>query len=59
VEVAEEIRKVGGKCWTYYCDVADKEAVYHVAKAVQVEVGNVSKMIKLQEFRIKIYYTYI
>lgn len=56
-EVAEEIRKFGGKCWTYYCDIADKEAVYQTAKAVQVEVGNVSKiLIKLQKFHITNYY---
>ncbi|XP_077262528.1 estradiol 17-beta-dehydrogenase 11 [Temnothorax americanus] len=44
-EVAEEIRKIGGKCWTYYCDIADKEKVYHTAKVVQIEVGNVSLLI--------------
>jgi len=42
-EVAEQIKKAGGKCWTYYCDIGDKEAVYHTAKAVQIEIGNVSK----------------
>ncbi|XP_011864295.1 PREDICTED: estradiol 17-beta-dehydrogenase 11 isoform X2 [Vollenhovia emeryi] len=44
-EVAEEIKKNNGKCWTYYCDIADKEAVYHTAKAVQIEVGNVSLLV--------------
>ncbi|KAL0102778.1 hypothetical protein PUN28_018223 [Cardiocondyla obscurior] len=44
-EVAEEIRNVGGKCSTYYCDIGDKQAVYHAAKAVQIDVGNVSLLV--------------
>ncbi|XP_018052313.1 PREDICTED: estradiol 17-beta-dehydrogenase 11-like [Atta colombica] len=44
-EVAEQIKKAGGKCWTYYCDIGDKEAVYHTAKAVQIEIGNVSLLV--------------
>lgn len=43
MEIAEEIRKAGGKCYTYCCDIADKEEVYRIAKIVQIEVGNVSK----------------
>ncbi|KAG5310546.1 RDHE2 dehydrogenase, partial [Acromyrmex insinuator] len=44
-EVAEQIKKAGGKCWTYCCDIGDKEAVYHTAKAVQIEIGNVSLLV--------------
>ncbi|KAL6254266.1 hypothetical protein P5V15_014881 [Pogonomyrmex californicus] len=44
-DVAETIRKTGGKCWTYYCDIADKEEVYQTAKAVQIEIGNVKLLV--------------
>ncbi|KYN28165.1 Epidermal retinol dehydrogenase 2 [Trachymyrmex cornetzi] len=44
-EVAEQIKKAGGKCWTYCCDIGDKEAVYHTVKAVQIEIGNVSLLV--------------
>lgn len=37
-----EIRQNGGKCWGYYCDISDREAIYRTAKLVQVDVGNVS-----------------
>ncbi|XP_050448681.1 estradiol 17-beta-dehydrogenase 11-like isoform X1 [Cataglyphis hispanica] len=45
MEVAEEIKKAGGKCYTYYCDIADKEEIYRIAKVVQIEVGNVSMLV--------------
>ncbi|XP_029667510.1 estradiol 17-beta-dehydrogenase 11-like isoform X2 [Formica exsecta] len=44
-EVAEEIKKVGGKCYTYCCDIADKEEIYRIAKVIQIEVGNVSMLV--------------
>ncbi|XP_072751948.1 estradiol 17-beta-dehydrogenase 11 [Anoplolepis gracilipes] len=44
-EIAEEIKKAGGKCYTYYCDIANKEEVYRIAKAVQTEVGNVNMLV--------------
>lgn len=44
--VAEEIRKNGGICHTYRCDIADKEEVYRAAKAVKIEIGNVSREIE-------------
>lgn len=51
-KIAEEIREAGGKCYTYCCDITNKEEVYRTAKAVQIEVGNVSKKankLKLQK----------
>ncbi|XP_019885503.1 estradiol 17-beta-dehydrogenase 11 [Camponotus floridanus] len=45
IEIAEEIRKIGGKCYTYYCDIANKEEVYRIAKVVQIEVGHVSILV--------------
>ncbi|XP_029171629.1 short-chain dehydrogenase/reductase family 16C member 6-like, partial [Nylanderia fulva] len=47
-EIAEEIRIAGGKCYTYYCDIADKKEVYRIAKVVQIEVGNVPRRIPIQ-----------
>ncbi|XP_014480780.1 PREDICTED: estradiol 17-beta-dehydrogenase 11 [Dinoponera quadriceps] len=44
-EAAEEIRKTGGMCYTYCCDIADKEEVYRTAKATKIEVGNVSLLV--------------
>jgi len=46
-DITEEIKAAGGKCYPYYCDITNKEEVYRVAKAVQIEVGNVSE--KLQK----------
>ncbi|XP_043264540.1 estradiol 17-beta-dehydrogenase 11 [Colletes gigas] len=40
-----EIRRNGGKCWSYYCDIANREEVYKTAKTVQIEVGNVTLLI--------------
>ncbi|XP_032678879.1 estradiol 17-beta-dehydrogenase 11-like [Odontomachus brunneus] len=45
VEVAEEIKKTGGTCHTYCCDIANKEEVYRTAKATKIEVGNVSLLV--------------
>jgi len=45
-DIAEEIKTAGGKCYPYYCDITNKEEVYRVAKAVQIEVGNVSEKLK-------------
>ncbi|KAH0949900.1 hypothetical protein HN011_003306 [Eciton burchellii] len=45
VDVAEEIKAAGGKCYPYYCDITNKEEVYRVAKTVQIEVGNVSLLV--------------
>ncbi|KAJ8683195.1 hypothetical protein QAD02_018987 [Eretmocerus hayati] len=44
-ETAKMIREDGGKCWAYQCDVTDKEEVYKTAKAVKLEVGNVTILI--------------
>lgn len=44
-EITEEIRKAGGKCYSYYCDITDKEEVYRTAKAVQIEVGSVNLLV--------------
>ncbi|EZA47617.1 hypothetical protein DMN91_012216 [Ooceraea biroi] len=44
-EIAEEIKRAGGKCCSYYCDITNKEEVYRTAKAVQIEVGNVSLLV--------------
>jgi hypothetical protein len=46
VDVAEEIKAAGGKCYPYYCDITNKEEVYRVAKTVQIEVGNVREKLK-------------
>ncbi|XP_076291544.1 estradiol 17-beta-dehydrogenase 11 [Lasioglossum baleicum] len=45
VDTVREIREAGGKCWSYHCDIADKEEVYRTAKTVQVEVGAVTLLI--------------
>lgn len=39
----QEIRRDGGKCWGYYCDITSREEVYRLAKTVQIEVGSVSE----------------
>lgn len=44
-ETVIEIRQNGGKCWGYYCDISDREAIYRTAKLVQVDVGNVTILI--------------
>lgn len=41
-ETVQKIREDGGKCWSYYCDITNREEVYRVAKTVQIEVGSVS-----------------
>ncbi|XP_015606795.1 short-chain dehydrogenase/reductase family 16C member 6 [Cephus cinctus] len=44
-ETVREIRESGGKCWGYRCDLTNKEDIYEVAKAVKIEVGNVTLLI--------------
>ncbi|XP_020300720.1 short-chain dehydrogenase/reductase family 16C member 6-like isoform X2 [Pseudomyrmex gracilis] len=44
-ELAKEIKSIGGICYTYYCDISDKAEVYRTAKAVQIEVGNVTLLV--------------
>lgn len=44
-EVVRKIREDGGKCCSYYCDISSKDDVYRTAKAVQIEVGSVSKSV--------------
>ncbi|XP_076243951.1 short-chain dehydrogenase/reductase family 16C member 6 [Calliopsis andreniformis] len=44
-ETVRVIRKNGGKCWSYYCDIANKEEVYKVAKTMQIEVGSVTILV--------------
>lgn len=41
----QEIRRNGGKCWGYYCDITNKEEIYRMAKTVQIEVGSVTLLI--------------
>ncbi|XP_014214233.1 estradiol 17-beta-dehydrogenase 11-like [Copidosoma floridanum] len=44
-ETAQVIKESGGKCWAYHCDVTDREVVYNTAKAVKLEVGNVTILV--------------
>ncbi|XP_058808381.1 short-chain dehydrogenase/reductase family 16C member 6-like [Phymastichus coffea] len=44
-ETAKLIQEAGGKCWAYHCDVSDREKVYKTAKAVKLDVGNVTILI--------------
>lgn len=44
-ETVQKIREDGGKCWSYYCDITNREEVYRVAKTVQIEVGSVTLLI--------------
>lgn len=44
-KVTEEVKEAGGKCYTYCCDITNKEEVYRTAKAVQIEVGNVNLLV--------------
>jgi len=41
-KTAADIKKVGGRCHTYICDVSNRKAVYEVAQRVKEEVGVVS-----------------
>lgn len=43
----EKIRDSGGKCTGYHCDIANRDEVYKSAKAVKVDVGNVSSSLIL------------
>lgn len=44
-DTVNEIRKNGGKCWGYHCDISDREEVYRLAKSIKIEIGNVSLLI--------------
>ncbi|KAK2580916.1 hypothetical protein KPH14_005985 [Odynerus spinipes] len=44
-DTVNEIRENGGKCWGYYCDISNREEVYRTAKAIKIEIGNVSLLI--------------
>lgn len=39
------IQKDGGICWTYQCDVSDRDAIHEVAKKVRKDVGNVTILV--------------
>ena len=41
-KTAEDIKKIGGRCHTFVCDVSSREQVYEVAQRVKEEVGVVS-----------------
>ena len=40
-----EIRSVGGKCYTYTCDLTNRKAVYSTCDRIKAEVGPVSILI--------------
>ncbi|XP_076766781.1 estradiol 17-beta-dehydrogenase 11 [Xylocopa sonorina] len=44
-DTVQEIRRDGGKCWGYYCDITNREEVYKMTKTVQIEVGSVTLLI--------------
>lgn len=44
-ETAAEIKQVNGISHVYCCDITDKEEVYRTAKAVKIEIGNVSLLV--------------
>ncbi|XP_076167250.1 estradiol 17-beta-dehydrogenase 11 isoform X2 [Ptiloglossa arizonensis] len=44
-DTVREIKENGGKCCSYYCDITNREEVYKTAKAVQIEVGDVTILI--------------
>nr|XP_012150954.1 PREDICTED: estradiol 17-beta-dehydrogenase 11-like isoform X1 [Megachile rotundata] len=44
-DTVQEIRRSGGKCWSYYCDITNRNEVYRIAKTVQIEVGPVTLLI--------------
>ncbi|XP_053998996.1 estradiol 17-beta-dehydrogenase 11 isoform X2 [Hylaeus anthracinus] len=44
-DTVREIRENGGKCWSYYCDITNREEVYKTAKTVEIEVGAVTLLI--------------
>ncbi|XP_001606597.1 short-chain dehydrogenase/reductase family 16C member 6 [Nasonia vitripennis] len=44
-ETARLIEEAGGKCWAYHCDITDREEVYKTAKAVKLDVGNVTILV--------------
>lgn len=46
-DTVQEIRRAGGKCWGYYCDIANRGEVYRIAKTVEIEVGSVRKIVFL------------
>lgn len=41
-ETVKLVEGVGGKCYGYRCDLADKEDVYKMAKKTREEAGDVS-----------------
>lgn len=41
-ETVKLVEGVGGKCYGYKCDLADKEDVYKIAKKTTQETGDVS-----------------
>ncbi|OXU32099.1 hypothetical protein TSAR_002940 [Trichomalopsis sarcophagae] len=44
-ETARLIEEAGGKCWAYSCDITNREEVYKTAKAVKLDVGNVTILV--------------
>ncbi|KAJ8321292.1 hypothetical protein KUTeg_001150 [Tegillarca granosa] len=44
-ETAAIIRAMGGHCFTYTCDVSNREDVYKTAKLVKQEVGEITILI--------------
>ena len=40
-----EIRSLGGKCYTYTCDLTKRDAVYSTCERIKEEVGPVSILI--------------
>lgn len=47
-DTVREIKENGGKCCSYYCDITNREEVYKTAKAVQIEVGDVSRPLRVK-----------
>lgn len=44
-DTVQEIRRNGGKCSSYYCDITNREEIYKIAKTVQIEVGSVTLLV--------------
>ncbi|XP_017881108.1 estradiol 17-beta-dehydrogenase 11 [Ceratina calcarata] len=44
-DTVREINQAGGKCWSYYCDITNREEIYRMVKTVQIEVGPVTLLI--------------
>ncbi|XP_043673685.1 estradiol 17-beta-dehydrogenase 11 isoform X1 [Vespula pensylvanica] len=44
-DTVNEIRRHGGKCWGYYCDISDREEIFKIAKSIKIEIGNISLLI--------------